>query len=88
MRRADVGSCCSAWDRYAQIEYARLAMEEDATEDGAWQCFLRGVLRVNTVWLRACHYQGCPWTKLRKLEVLGLGTMTTSPRLCNNISRG
>lgn len=24
----------TAWDRYAQIEYARLAMEEDATEDG------------------------------------------------------
>jgi len=24
----------SAWDRFAQIEYARLAMEEDAQDDG------------------------------------------------------
>ena len=30
---APLSLACSAWDRYAQIEYARLAMEEDAHDE-------------------------------------------------------
>lgn len=74
------------------------AMPKLSTHASPWKRMQRRMVRDSASYavyfvLTLCGYvcvitQGCPWTKLRKLEVLGLGTMTTSLRLCNNISRG